>query len=260
MQIKILPHLISANIKSTVAQKWSFILRLSMMFVNNFIFFITWWVLFQRVDHLGSWGLKEVAFLFGVSAVGFGLGYGFFAGFTRIPELVRSGGLDPYLTKPGGVLLRVLVSRSEASAWGDLLSGLLLIYLSGYCRLEHLAVVLLSGVCAAGVFTAMGIIFFSLAFWLDNIDDVSFRLWELLITFSSYPESIFPEAARFFLYTVIPAAFISFLPVALVQNFSWGTAVYLCGGTATSVCLSAYIFHRGLFRYESGNRWSLHGV
>lgn len=260
MARQILTHLLAVNLRSSLAQRGSFLLRAAMMFFNNLIFFVTWIVLFQKVERLGDWTLNDVCYLFGISALAFGLGYGSLAGYTRIPELVRSGGLDTYLLKPRSVLMQVLASRSEASAWGDVVSGMLLVIWSGYLDLAHAPLFVASALGAAAVFVASGTIYFSIAFWHDHGDDLSFRLWEVTITFSLYPESIFPRFSKIFLYTVFPAAFISFIPSQLVRAPSWEGGILFVAGVAAIVALSRAVFYLGLRHYESGSRWSVHGA
>ena len=52
---------------------------------------------------------------------------------------------------------------------------------------------------------ACGIVFFSLAFWLGRVDGLARQLWDLLVTFSLYPEPLFGGALRLALFTVLPA-------------------------------------------------------
>ena len=78
----------------------------------------------------------------------------------------------------------------------------------------RVALAILAG---ALVFTASGIVFFSLAFWLGNVDSLGRQLWELLITFSLYPEPLFGGALRLALFTVLPAGFVGYLPARIVQ-------------------------------------------
>ena len=255
----IAPHLISANVRSALGQRATFFLRALLMFANNFIFFTIWLILFQQVDQIGGWRLQDVALIFGLSASSYGLGCALFHGFVKLPELVSSGGLDSYLLKPGNALLQVLTSRSEASAWGDFVSGFVFIYFSGNLSLSSLPLILLCLLCGACAYVSSGVIFHSLCFWFEQVEELAFRLWETTISFSLYPESIYPGAFRFLLYIVWPAAFVSFLPARLVRSPSMGVALLLILGSLAFALLASFVFKRGLLRYESGNRWSLHG-
>ena len=253
-------RLISASVRSALSLRATFFLRVLLMFANNFLFFIIWWILFQRVDQIAGWRLNDVAFLFGVSAAGFGLGCALLQGFIRLPQLIRDGGLDSYLLKPASVLQQVLASRSEPSAWGDVLSGLTMLLMSGYLNTVNLPAILICIGCGASTFVSSGVIFHSLAFWFDQADDLASRLWETTITFSLYPENIFPGGVRFLLYTLWPAGLIAFLPSRIVRTHSPELLLVLVPASIAFALLAQFIFNRGLARYESGNRFSLHGV
>jgi ABC-2 type transport system permease protein len=55
------------------------------------------------------------------------------------------------------------------------------------------------------------------------------------------------------LFTLVPAGFISHLPVELLRTFEpWRMAAVL-GFTVLSVALAIFVFRLGLRRYESGN-------
>jgi ABC-2 type transport system permease protein len=58
---------------------------------------------------------------------------------------------------------------------------------------------------------------------------------------------------RLLLFTVIPSAFISHVPVELLRVFNPALFGGLLGFTARSVVLAVVVFRVGLHRYESGN-------
>ena len=252
--------LFSASIRSSLGFRGAFFIRVGLMALNNIIFFSTWIILFNRVGNLGDWQLRDMSLLWGISATSFGVANGFLGGFTKIPEFVRTGSLDCFLLKPYNVLLQVLSSRSEPSSWGDMLSGLGFIVLSGYLQVNTLLLIVLCILCAATVYIGAGTIFYSLAFWHSNSEDISVRFTELIIAFGSYPESIFSPTVKVLLYTIIPAAFVSFLPVVVIRNANAADLKLLIGGSITILLLAIFVFYRGLIRYESGNRWSMHGI
>src|SRR4029079_5027928 len=112
---------------------------------------------------------------------------------------------------------------------------------------------------AARIFGGVGVVFFSLAFWVGRIETVATQLWELLITFSLYPEPLFGGVLRLVLFTILPAGFVGYLPVALVRHPSLPQAGLLCAGSAAYLTLAVLVFHRGLRRYASGSRFSTFG-
>jgi ABC-2 type transport system permease protein len=61
------------------------------------------------------------------------------------------------------------------------------------------------------------------------------------------------------LFTIIPADFVSYLPVALLREPSLATLGGALGGAALYAALAVWLFHRGLRRYASGNRFGVRG-
>jgi len=117
------------------------------------------------------------------------------------------------------------------------LSGMIFIAWSGQVSWHTLPLVVAGIVASTLVFIACGIVFFSLAFWLGKVETVARQLWELLITFSLYPEPLFGGMLRLALFTVLPAGFVGYLPARVVHAPSLldvallaiGAAAYLAG-------------------------------
>jgi ABC-2 type transport system permease protein len=99
------------------------------------------------------------------------------------------------------------------------------------------------------------IIFQSLAFWLGPVETFARQLMEFVITFSIYPHTIYPFYLRVVLFTAIPAGFVSFLPVTVLQKFDAITLLQILAAAVVYAFLAVKIFYLGLRRYESGNRF-----
>ncbi len=146
-------------------------------------------------------------------------------GVRHLGRLIEDGDLDTLLTQPRSVLVYALGMRSQPSGVGDLISGLIFIATSGEVAWRTLPLLLAALLASAAVFVACGIVFFSLAFWLGNVETMARQLWELLITFSLYPEPLFGGVLRLALFTVLPAGFVGYLPVRVVHAPSFARGV-----------------------------------
>jgi ABC-2 type transport system permease protein len=71
--------------------------------------------------------------------------------------------------------------------------------------------------------------------------------------------SIFNGTVRLLLFTVIPAGFISFVPLQLLHQFTWPLLAAMVGFTVLIVSVAAGLFQLGLRRYESGNLLGMQG-
>jgi ABC-2 type transport system permease protein len=251
--------LVATNLKATLALRGAFVLQVVFMALNNVTFFVFWWVLMRRVTSLRGWQLADVQLLFGLVAVSFGLTVTVAGGVRHLGRLIEDGDLDTLLTQPRSVLVYALGMRSLPSGAGDVLSGLVFIATSGEVAWHTLPLLLVALLASAAVFLASGIAFFSLVFWLGNVDTMARQFWELLITFSLYPEPLFGGVLRLALFTVLPAGFVAYLPVRVVQAPSFVLVCLLVLGASAYLSLAVLMFERGLRRYASGSRFSTFG-
>jgi len=123
----------------------------------------------------------------------------------------------------------------------------------------HLLLFVLLTLFVCCIFTAFTILLGSLAFFLGNTEGLMQQMLGALISFSTYPMDIFQGAIRLLLFTVIPAGFISFIPLQLLHQFTWPLLGALIGFTTLFTAIAVGVFHLGLCRYESGNLMGMQG-
>jgi ABC-2 type transport system permease protein len=251
--------LLAANLKATLMLRGAFVMQVVFMTLNNLTFFVFWWALMQRVPEIRGWRLEDVQVLFGVVAVGFGLTVTLAGGVRHLGRFIDEGELDTLLTQPRPVLLHALGLRSQAAGLGDVLSGIAFIAWSGQVSWRALPLLAFAIVAGALVILACGIVFFSLAFWLGRVETLARQLWELLITFSLYPEPLFGGMLRLVLFTLLPAGFVGYVPVRLVEGPSLALVLLLTAAAAAYLAIAAFVFDRGLRRYASGSRFGAFG-
>ena len=251
--------LVATNLKATLALRGAFVVQVVFMALNNFTFFVFWWALMRHVPSIRGWRLGDIALLYGIVAVAFGWAVSLAGGFSHLGRFIEEGDLDTLLTQPRSVLVYALGLRSQPSGVGDVLSGMMFIFWSGEVSSSTLPLLVAAIVAGSLIFVACGIVFFSLAFWLGKVETVSRQLWELLITFSLYPEPLFGGALRLALFTLLPAGFVGYIPMRVVQTPSVQDMVLLVGGAIAYLGLAVMVFERGLRRYASCSRFSTFG-
>ncbi len=247
----------ATNFKAALALRVAFVMQTGFMLLNNLLFFVFWWVMFERFEQIRGWRIEDVAVLFGVSAAGFGLAAVFAGGVPDLSRRIQDGDLDPMLTLPRSVLVQAAAARTRADGLGDIASGLLLVGFAGYGAPERMPVVLLAIVLSASVLVASGVLVHSAAFWLGRIEAVARQIGEFLLTFSVYPPPLFGGALRVLLFTLIPAGFVAYLPARLVRDFDVGTLVLAVGGSVLYAVVAWWVFHAGLRQYASGSRFGV---
>ena len=253
--IRFAAALLATNLKASLMLRGAFAMQVIFMALNNFTFFVFWWVLMRRVPDIRGWRLTDIELLFGIVAVAVGLTITVAGGVRYLGQFIEEGELDTLLVQPPPVLLYAVGMRSQSSGFGDMVSGLILIALSGHVTWIDTPRVVVAIVAAALVFAASGILFFSVAFWLGKSDTVARQMWELVITFSLYPEPLFGGVLRLVLFTVIPAAWVGYMPAHVARQASASQLLLLVSAAAAYTVLAAGTFPCGLRRYASGSRF-----
>lgn len=251
---RFLSALVATSVKESFANRASFWIQAVGMFVNDAIWIAVWWIFFQRFERLAGWTLTDMVALYAVTANAVGLAVIAGAGVRDLARTIAEGGLDVFLVQPKPALLHAVASKTSASGWGDLVNGFALLALTGLLRLDTLPWIVLGSVTGAVVFLSAGVMFHSLAFWVGGMQTLARQLWEFTITFTLYPERIFPGGIRLLLYTAVPAAFVGWFPSGLLRSLSAEGAVACVASAVVFPVLATVLFHLGLRRYASGNR------
>jgi ABC-2 type transport system permease protein len=251
--------LVRTSLRSAVALRGTFLIELTFMALNNLVFFSFWWALFLKVPNIRGHRLSDVALLYGIVAISYGLHVVIAGGAREIGRLVIEGELDPFLTLPKPTLLAVLGSQAQASGLGDILSGIGLILGFGEVALQQIPLLLLVSVASSLVLTATVTLFWCTTFWLGRVEALVRQLFEMLLSFSLYPERLFGGALKWALFTLIPAGFVGYFPVRIVSAPTAAATVALLGAVVAYACLANWVFGLGLRRYASGSRFGVHG-
>ncbi|MDF2962332.1 MAG: hypothetical protein K0S39_4067 [Paenibacillus sp.] len=241
------------NLAGAMEFRMSFLLTAGMMVVNNTVWILFWGLYFERFQVVNGWSFQDVMMMWAVSAGGFGLSAVLFGNAYRLASLIAAGQLDIYLSQPKPVLLHILISRMSVSAIGDVVFAVILYGFFGDRSPMGLFKFGLALLIAMLIFMFFVTTVQSLAFFIGNAEGLGQQLFNGLLAFSTYPTGIFSGWGKLILFTVIPAGFISYLPIGLLRAVepaflgkALGVAGLLTlGGTA--------FFYFGLKRYSSGN-------
>lgn len=244
---------INANIQGALEYRASFAGQVFAMLINDLIWLVFWLAYFGKFQLVAGWGRTEIVMLWAVCAVAFGIATTLCGNLMQLAGFIVRGELDFYLALPKPVLPHMLISRMALAAPGDILFGLLVFGFLLRPSAAQWAIFVVCTLTGASIFVAFIVITQSLAFWLGNAEGVSREMANALLTFSTYPTVIFRGAVKVALFTVLPAGFISYVPVQLLRGFSLPLLAGLLAFTAAVLLLSWLVFRAGLRRYESGN-------
>ncbi len=243
-----------ANVKSVLEYRVNFFIQFFGMMLNNAAFAAFWSVLLQKTGSVGGYGFDDVMFVWALVSTAFGIAHVVLGNIRSLSRIVISGGLDVYLLQPKDVLLNLLASRTVVSAWGDFAYGYIVLALLPGATVEKFLLFTALAIPGALIFAAVFSAAESLVFFMGNSGAISSALSEFLLSFSLYPEGVFGKEMRLARYLLVPAGFTAFVPLRIYAALDWKLVPLLWGVAIGYAAISYFIFHRGLRRYESGNR------
>ncbi len=241
------------NISAAMEYRTSFLLQVFGMFLNNLSFAFFWWLLFERFQSIGGYGFREVMLLWAFSSAGYGVSFVVFGNSNKLVEIILKGELDSYLLQPKNVLLNVIGSKTNVAAWGDLLYGIILYHIIEGISLKGSLLFVVFTLTAALLYTSVMTTFNASAFYFGNIRALANLAFEFTITLSIYPTDMFKGFIRVALFTIIPAGFITMIPINLVDHFELKSFILLLLAVISWMLIACIVFYKGLKKYESGN-------
>ncbi len=241
-----------AAVRTSFADRTNFVLQVSGMAVNNGFWLVLWLLFFAGFREVGGWRLGDVARLLGMMYVLFGTATVFFGGYRDLAGAILRGDIDALLTQPKPILPRLLARESIPSAWGDLITGVLVLIFSARLGLPGACLVLAGILIGLTAWLSTCVVFASLAFWIAGARSLSRDLMDFTLMVSMYPASIYSGWTKIVAFTVLPAGFVAMAPVGLVRNPSWPALGLAVGGAAAYAVLALTVFHLGLQRYRRG--------
>jgi len=251
-QIKVSLLSIKYAIQRELLNKMTFIFDATFMVLNNASFLIQWLVLFSIKNSIGGYNFKEIALLWGISAGTYGVAHFFFKESFNLSETIANGGLDVYLLQPKNVLLSCLTASVEASALGDMVYAIIMLFIYGF-SIKGLLLITLFSISGGLVLVSVAVIAASLSFWFGKVDLFADTINSIFTYFSTYPDGIFKGIIKILFYTIIPLEIATYIPVRVIINFNIMDFLIVIGITAFIVALAFLVFYRGLKRYCSSN-------
>ncbi|WP_308406700.1 ABC transporter permease [Streptomyces sp. AC555_RSS877] len=249
-------------IRSTMAYRASFVMTTVGNFAATALDFVAILLMFSQVDALGGYPLPEVAFLYGLSSVSFGLADLAIGSMDRLGRRVRDGTLDTLLVRPAPVLAQVAADRFGLRRLGRVTQGALVL---GYALMELdlqwtplklvlMPVMVLGG---AGIFCAVFVGGAAFQFVAQDASEVQNAFTYGGTTLLQYPPTIFAKDLVRGVTFVLPLAFVNWVPAAYVLGRplplglpAW-TAFVSPLVAAVCCALAGVVWRTGLRSYRS---------
>jgi ABC-2 type transport system permease protein len=220
-------RLCAADVRSQMQYRLSYTLFAGGTFVSLFLEFVTIWIFFQRFPTIGGWTLGEVAIVYGLASICFGLAEMVCGGFDHFASLIHRGDFDRLLVRPVSPFTQVFSQEFQLRRIARITQGVA-VFLIGASTLDprpvwtaaDLAYLAVAVVCGAGVYAALFIIGATLCFWTIQTTEIVNVFTHGGTEMASYPMTVYPVWFRHFFIFLIPLAFVSYYP-----------ALYLLGRT-----------------------------
>jgi len=241
------------NFAAQLEYRGAFISQVVAMFVNDLVWVAFWVLFFTRFPVLRAWNVTDVITIWAIATAGFGVAHAIYGNAAMIASLIAQGQLDVWMLYPRAVLPHLLLGRMSATALGDALFGFALYVVVAQPDLPHFALFTALVVSTATLFVGFGIMAGSIGFYLGNATTLAQQWQFTMVTFATYPATLFQGAVKLLLFTAVPALFISHYPVQALRSLSLPDAALAFLGALGVLAVGVAVFHHGLRRYESGN-------
>ncbi len=218
-------RLVGVQLRSQLAYRGQFALDTLSTFVVTGLEFASLALVFSRFEQIQGWTLAEVAFLYGLVEMAFGLMDLIFAGFD--PHVfggrVRLGSFDQMLLRPVNLTVQVFGSDLTLRRLGKISVGLgifsyALTNVTIMWSAPKILYVGLTGVSLILFFGALFIVGATITFWTVNSVEALNIFTYGGSYMMSYPMHIYQTWLRRFFTFVVPAAFLNYYPALYVLD------------------------------------------
>jgi ABC-2 type transport system permease protein len=219
--LRVLGIFYKAAILTDLEYRANFLTNVLMSVVGALATMLTVGIFFGHTDTIGGWSFYEALVVVGLFQMFLGMVDTFITPNVQdFTEYLRLGTMDFILTKPLNSQFHASLRRINIWRAIDMLIGAGIIvyalnHLGATLTLDRLAMFCVLLLCAAIILYALIMLLITSAFWFVQLENVM----ELLFTFyeaGRFPVSVFPAWLRAILTFVVPIAFITTVPAAVI--------------------------------------------
>jgi ABC-2 type transport system permease protein len=223
--MSLLFHLISAQMRGQMQYVASFWIDVISTFIFGAAYIAGIVAGISTFGGIAGWSVAEIAFLYGLVEMSFGLMDMIFSGFdpSDFSQRVRMGELNTILLRPASIWTQVLGSTVILRRIGRISEGLFVLVLAitqlditwTLGKIAYLPLVVLGQVLCYGSLFVVGA---ALTFWtIERVEAINVLTYGS-VEMTSYPMSIYPPWLRHVFTFLVPTIFMNYFP-----------AIYLLG-------------------------------
>jgi len=216
-------RLVGAQIRAQLQYRLSFALDFVGSFVIAFIDFIAILVVFHNVPKLNEWTSHEVAFLYALSSISFGLTDLLIGHLDQFPQKIRDGNFDIVLIRPRGTLFQIIASDLALRRIAKTLQGaLVLVYAISSLHVDwtagRIAFLFLSIPSGVVIFASVWVVGACIAFWTTDGGEFTNAFTYGGNFMAQYPVDVYSAWLRRFLAYIVPLAFVTYFPALYILD------------------------------------------
>ena len=117
------------------------------------------------------------------------------------------------------VLLSVITTDIETAAIGDLIYGLIILFIYEF-TIKRFILYTLFTITGGLIVVSISVILNSLSFWINKADMFADTFNDLIIHFDTYPDGIYKGIVKILLYTIIPIGIVNYIPIRILTKFN----------------------------------------
>lgn len=241
------------NLRSAMEYRANFIFEslLSILEVGMYLFY--WKIFFSISDGIPGASYEQLAALVAFNHV-------IYAGADTLMgssvwntgHMIVTGQLDIFLVQPKSAIYQIFFSGAQPMRAVQIVVGSVLFFLFLPFTLQNLLLYIFGLLTGTAIFISWVMIIHAFTFRLGNSMMV-YKLLSVILHFAKKPATIFSAVVRFFLYTLIPAAYVGTVQAQQVFNPDPLIMLGLVALAVTAPFLAVALFRRGMRLYESGN-------
>jgi ABC-2 type transport system permease protein len=247
-------RMVGARIRSDFQYRASFALFLLSQTVVTAIDFLVIIVIFGRIDALAGWTLEEVALLYGITGVAFGIGDVFISQVETASTRIKAGTFDLLLLRPMPTLLQLSADEFALRRLGRLVQPLIVLAIAA-TRLDvawtpsKAGIIVVSIAAGTAIFGSLWVITSSVAFWTVDAQEVASAFTYGGFTLAQYPVDVFTRWLRRAVTFIVPIAFVAYLPATAVLDKRDALGLPGWVGSASPIVAAALVLvARGVWR------------
>ena len=212
-------RLVGARLRSDLQYRTSFFLFLAGQTLVGGGEFAAIAVIFSQLHALAGWSIAEVAFLYALSGLAFGIGDLFISQVETASDHIKAGTFDKFLIRPLGTLLQLSATEFAPRRLGRSLQPVVVLavvvpQLRVAWTPVHIALVPVTVATGVAIYGSIWVLSSSLAFWTVETQEIANSFTYGGNTLTSYPIDVFGSVLRRIVIFVVPLAFVAYLPAA----------------------------------------------